>query len=93
MDAAFQYLERWQEEDQPDVRFEVAVSRADTQAGGRGIYLREPADTCGAVRFTARVSPTFHEVWTFSAPSHWRRAERQGHMLNFRLYVVQSEYA
>ena len=62
VDAAFEYLERWQENDKPDVRFEVAVSRAYTQAGGRGIYLREPADTRGAVCFTARVQPTFHEV-------------------------------
>ena len=62
VDAAFQYLEQTRDVDQPDARYEVSVSRGDTQAQGRGIYLREPADSTRPVRFTAKVEATFHEV-------------------------------
>ncbi len=62
VDQAFEYLTRMQEADQPDVRYEVSVTRGDTQARGRGVYLREPADSARPVRFTAKVEATFHEV-------------------------------
>ena len=62
VDEAFEYLTRMQEADQPDVRYEVSVTRGDTQARGRGVYLREPADSARPVRFTAKVEATFHEV-------------------------------
>lgn len=62
MDEAFQYLTQMQEADRPDVRYEVSVTRGDTQAQTRGVYLREPADSARPVRFTAKVEATFHEV-------------------------------
>ena len=62
MDEAFQYLTNMREADQPDVRYEVSVTRGDTQAQSRGVYLREPADSARPVRFTAKVEATFHEV-------------------------------
>ena len=62
VDEAFEYLTQMQDADQPDVRYEVSVTRGDTQAQGRGVYLREPADSARPVRFTAKVEATFHEV-------------------------------
>jgi len=69
VDQAFEYLTRMQEADQPDVRYEVSVTRGDTQARGRGVYLREPADSARPVRFTAKVEATFHEVSGLPSPS------------------------
>jgi hypothetical protein len=60
---AFEYLEKSQEADKPDVRYVVRVRRPDGSTTGRGIHLREPLDTRHKLTFMADIKPTFHEVW------------------------------
>lgn len=62
---AFDYLQQSAEVDMPDVRYTALVKRSDSSASGRGIYLREPADTSSRLTFTVKLEPRFHEVARF----------------------------
>ena len=59
---AFDYLSKSGEVDQPDVRYEVKVKRADSSVSQRGIYLREPLETAQPSSHIADVSPQLREV-------------------------------
>ena len=59
---AFDYLSKSGEVDQPDVRYEVKVKRADSSVSQRGIYLREPLEMSQPSSHIADVSPQLREV-------------------------------
>ncbi|KAK9809052.1 hypothetical protein WJX72_008467 [[Myrmecia] bisecta] len=58
---AFEYLQKSEANDQPDMRYEVTARRSDSQATQRGIYMREPLETAGPVSFACEVLPKLHE--------------------------------
>lgn len=44
-----------------DMRFEVKAKRSDGSAVGRGVYLREPAETLRPLTYVIEVKPELHE--------------------------------
>ena len=68
VDKAFEYLEKYEGPEKPDVRYEIRVKRSDSAAWQRGIYLREPLHAIHPVSFTVEVTPTLHEVSLCFAP-------------------------
>lgn len=60
MHKAFEYLSRSGEADTPDVRYEVAVKRTDSNAEGRGVYVRDAQPLAAPCAFNVTVTPRLH---------------------------------
>jgi len=62
---AWEYLRRGQgtmmNDDLGDLRFDISVKRSDGHTSGRGIYLRNPADSSNNRTFMISVKPELHQ--------------------------------
>jgi tripeptidyl-peptidase-2 len=57
IDAAFEFLKRFEPYTDKDLRFEVRIPDRDN---ARGVYLREPFETNRVLETSVRVNPVFH---------------------------------
>ncbi|MCH7725669.1 MAG: S8 family serine peptidase, partial [Planctomycetes bacterium] len=58
IDKAYEYLEKFNEENGEQLRFEVDLPRMST---ARGVYLRDPRETQRVLETQVRIRPMFHE--------------------------------
>lgn len=59
---AFALLQKSQQADFPDVRYEVKVRRSDSSVNQRGVYLRDPLESAQPTSHVIDVTPKLREV-------------------------------
>ncbi|KAJ1920422.1 hypothetical protein IWQ60_007009 [Tieghemiomyces parasiticus] len=76
VDAAWAYLQKYAGEVDQDINFKVDLPNSN--AGGRGVYLREPSHTATPAYCSVRISPTFmaeHDDADAAAQDALRKAQ------------------